>query len=231
MREIILDTETTGLSFSKGDRIIEFAGLEMINRRLTGNLKHFYINPQRDISEDAIKVHGINLEKLKNSPTFLEVSQEIFDFIKDSQLVIHNAPFDIGFLNMEFEKAGFPSIEKVVTVVDTLELARKIYPGRKNSLDALCERLSIDKSKRSLHGALIDCDLLAKVYLYMTSSQYTLDMEDISDYSYDLSEQSIQNIKLIYPDQKEQLLHKEYIEKLDKITQGNSIYTLLNANG
>ena len=157
-RQIILDTETTGLYAEGGDRLVEFAGLEMINRQMTDNNLHLYIHPERDMPEEAAKVHGLTIEVLeeKNAPPFAEVGRQIADFIRDAELIIHNAKFDVGFLNMEFRRMGLPSIEELgCTVTDTLAMAREMFPGQKASLDALCNRLSVDRSKRVLHGALI----------------------------------------------------------------------------
>lgn len=176
-RQIVLDTETTGLYAEQGDRILEFAGVEMINRQLTHRNLHLYIHPDRDIPEDAAAVHGITLEKLEaeNAPKFEQVGQQIADFIRGAELIIHNARFDEGFLDMEFKRMGLLSVRELgCEVVDTLEMARKRFPGQKVSLDALCLRFEVDKSKRVLHGALIDCELLSEVYLAMTRSQFSL---------------------------------------------------------
>lgn len=176
-RQIILDTETTGLYAEGGDRLVEFAGLEMINRQITGNNLHLYVHPERDMPEEAAKVHGLTIEVLeeKNAPPFAEVGGQIANFIRDAELIIHNAKFDVGFLNMEFRRMGLPSIEELgCTVTDTLAMAREMFPGQKASLDALCNRFSVDRSKRVLHGALIDCELLGEVYLAMTRQQFDL---------------------------------------------------------
>lgn len=177
MRQIILDTETTGLSPRAGDRLIEFAGLEMVDRRLTGRHLHLYVHPERDIPAEAARVHGLTLAVLeeKNAPVFARVGEEIADFIRGAELIIHNAPFDLGFLDMEFGRMGLPSATALAGgVIDTLQMAKERYPGQKNSLDALCTRLDVDRSRRVLHGALIDCELLAEVYLGMTRSQFSL---------------------------------------------------------
>ena len=177
IRQIILDTETTGFYHSakeNPDRLIEFAGLEMVNRQLTGNSLHLYINPERDIPQDAVAVHGITSDQLADKPVFAEVAQQIFDYLQGAELIIHNAKFDIGFLNAEFARVGLPPIDSVCSVIDTLEMARNKYPGQKNNLDALCNRLGVDRSRRVLHGALIDCELLGGVYLAMTRNQFSL---------------------------------------------------------
>lgn len=176
-RQIILDTETTGFHHSDPehpDRIIEFAGLEMINRRLTDQNLHLYIHPERDIPAESYAVHGISLESLTGKPVFAQVAQEIFDYLKGAELIIHNAKFDTAFLNAEFARVGLPAIESVCTVTDTLAMAKEMHPGQKANLDALCERYEVDRSHRVLHGALIDCELLAGVYLAMTRTQFDL---------------------------------------------------------
>lgn len=176
-RQIILDTETTGLYPENGDRLVEFAGLEMINRQMTDSNLHLYVHPERDMPEEAAKVHGLTIEVLeaKNAPPFAQVGKQIADFIRGAELIIHNAKFDVGFLNMEFRRMGLPSIEKLgCKVTDTLAMAREMFPGQKASLDALCNRFSVDRSKRVLHGALIDCELLGEVYLAMTRQQFDL---------------------------------------------------------
>ncbi|MDO5059451.1 MAG: DNA polymerase III subunit epsilon [Neisseria sp.] len=176
-RQIILDTETTGLYAQQGDRMLEFAGIEMKNRHLTQNALHLYIHPDRDVPEEAAAVHGLTLDKLEseNAPKFEAVGQQIADFIRGAELIIHNARFDVGFLDMEFARMGLPSVAELdCEVTDTLAMAREMFPGQKASLDALCTRFEIDRSKRVFHGALIDCELLAEVYLAMTRSQFSL---------------------------------------------------------
>ena len=177
MRQIVLDTETTGIDPKEGHRIIEIGCVEVVNRRLTGNHFHVYINPGRHIEQEAIEVHGITNEFLTDKPTFAQVAQEFVNFIKGAQLVIHNAPFDVGFMDHEFGME--PSTKGVITnqicdVLDTLNLARQMHPGQKNNLDALCKRYGIDNSHRTLHGALLDAEILADVYLLMTGGQTKL---------------------------------------------------------
>lgn len=173
MRQIILDTETTGLRPEEGHRIIEIGCVEMINRRLTGKHFHYYINPEREIDAGAIAVHGITNEKLRDKPKFIEIVTEFMAFIKNDELIIHNAPFDLSFLNAELQLTaqGWKGLHEYCNVVDTLPLARKIHVGQRNSLDALCKRYNIDNSKREWHGALLDANLLAQVYLAMTGGQ------------------------------------------------------------
>ncbi|NCF15964.1 MAG: DNA polymerase III subunit epsilon [Gammaproteobacteria bacterium] len=180
MRQIILDTETTGLSTSQGHRIIEIGCIEMVNRRLTGREFHRFLNPDRDIDEGAEAVHGISREQLETEPRFPEVVDEFLAFVKDAELVIHNADFDVGFLEHELRlmKHAQPKITDHCMVLDTLTLAREIHPGQRNSLDALCKRYEVDASKRDVHGALIDSELLARVYLAMTGGQSSLLLDE-----------------------------------------------------
>ena len=172
MRQIFLDTETTGLSAANGDRVIEIGCVELINRKLTRNNKHFYLNPERESHEDALKVHGISSEFLKDKPKFAEVAEEFLGFCADAEIIIHNAPFDLSFLNKELELIGKPSFKGfVASVTDTLVMAKEMYPGKRNSLDSLCDRLGVDNSGRTLHGALLDAELLADVYINLTRGQ------------------------------------------------------------
>ena len=178
MRQIVLDTETTGLDPRQGHRIIEIACLEMVDRRLTGRHLHKYINPEREIDAGAAAVHGITLDFLADKPKFTDLADELLEFISGAELVIHNAPFDLGFLNMELDRLGRVPVETVCNgVIDTLRMAKELHPGKRNSLDALCERYAIDNSRRTLHGALLDTELLAETYLAMTRGQETLLME------------------------------------------------------
>jgi DNA polymerase III subunit epsilon len=173
-RIIVLDTETTGLSPQDGHRIIEIGCVELIKRRLTGNRFHVYINPNRAIDEGAIAVHGITNEFLQDKPYFADIAEEFLDFIRGAELVIHNAPFDVGFINHEFDKLSLGAVKDYSTVFDTLAFARKKHAGQRNSLDALCKRYGIDNSHRDLHGALLDAEILADVFLLMTGGQFSL---------------------------------------------------------
>lgn len=235
-RQLILDTETTGLSAKNGDRLIEIAALEMIDRRITGEHLHLYINPEREIHSDAIAVHGITNEFLQDKPIFAEVGLQIFNYLRDAELIIHNAPFDVGFLNMEFTKMGLPQIETIATITDTLVMAREIYPNQKNSLDALCNRLNVDRSKRVLHGALIDCELLGEVYLAMTREQGTLDMNIQTDDEQDKSSGSVitysrpEKLKIIYATPDELAIHQEYLNELDKACGGLCQFHAMDSN-
>jgi len=180
MRQIVLDTETTGLDPQQGHRVIEIGCVEIQNRRLTGRHFHYYLNPERDIDEAAIEVHGLTRDFLSNKPRFRQIAQEFLGFVSDAELVIHNAPFDIGFLNAELQHmhASVERMEDVCSVLDSLLLAREKHPGQRNSLDALCKRYGVDNAKRELHGALLDAEILADVYLLMTSGQSSLSLRD-----------------------------------------------------
>ncbi len=183
MRQVVLDTETTGLSTAQGHRIIEIGCLELINRRLTGRDFHRFLNPDRDIDEGAERVHGISRVDLETEPRFPEIVDEFLAFISDAELIIHNATFDVGFLEHELKlmKHKKPKIEHHATVLDTLPMARELHPGQRNSLDALCKRYDVDASKRDVHGALIDSELLANVYLAMTGGQTDLSLDAEND--------------------------------------------------
>lgn len=178
MRQVFLDTETTGLYTAQEHRIIEVAALEVVNRRATKRYFHQYVNPERAIDVGAQEVHGISLEFLQDKPKFADIAKELIDFIADAELIIHNAPFDVGFLNYEFGMLGLPHVETLVPeITDTLKMAKAMRPGQRNNLDALCRFYGIDNSKRTLHGALLDAELLADVYMSMTRGQETLGME------------------------------------------------------
>ena len=179
MRQIVLDTETTGLSPSQGHRIIEIGCIELVDRRLTGREFHCFLHPDREIDEGAQRVHGISLQSLATAPRFPEIVDEFLEFITEAELVIHNADFDVGFLDHELKLMGHasPKVTEHATVLDTLSLARKMHPGQRNSLDALCKRYEVDASNRDVHGALIDSDLLARVYLAMTGGQTALSLD------------------------------------------------------
>lgn len=182
MRQIFLDTETTGLSADDGDRIIEVGCVEMVNRRLTGNNLHFYVNPERASHEDAVRVHGLTDEFLSNKPLFAAIADELFNYLAGAEIIIHNAAFDVGFLNAELKRLKRPLLAaQVHGVVDSLLMAREMFPGKANSLDALCRRLEVDNSGRTLHGALLDAELLAEVYIRMTRGQDALIGDDVDD--------------------------------------------------
>lgn len=176
MRQIVLDTETTGLEPAQGHRIIEIGCVELVNRRQTERQFHRYLNPERQVDEGALDVHGIDNDFLADKPRFREIAAEFIDFVRDAELIIHNAPFDVAFINTELERLdpAWGCIENYCNVIDTLALARKMYPGKRNSLDELCRRLEVDNSRRDLHGALLDARILLDVYLAMTSGQEDL---------------------------------------------------------
>jgi DNA polymerase-3 subunit epsilon len=225
MRQIVLDTETTGLSPADGHRIIEIAAIELENRKFTGKQFHFYINPLRDIEPEAQKVHGITSEFLQDKPLFHELVDEFIAFITDAELIIHNAPFDVGFLNHEFKLSNkkLGKIENYSKVLDTLQLARQMHPGQRNSLDALCKRYEIDNSGRDLHGALIDADLLALAYLAMTSGQEKLFFDEhLAKQNAGISIAKKNNIKeieahnvILYASETELEQHRAYLNKLN----------------
>ena len=178
MRQIVLDTETTGLNPRSGDRVIEVGCVELMHRRLTGNNFHRYINPERDSEEGALAVHGLTTEFLGDKPKFAEIAAELRDYLAGAEVIIHNAPFDVGFLDAEFKRLSLPLFEQHVTgVIDTLAQAKQMHPGKRNSLDSLCDRYGVSNAHRSLHGALLDAELLAEVYLAMTRGQNSLSME------------------------------------------------------
>ncbi len=182
-RQVVLDTETTGLDPAAGHRVIEIGALELVNRRPTGSRFHRYLNPERTIDEGAIEVHGITDAFLADKPRFADVAEELVAFIRGAELVIHNAPFDVGFLDAELARLGsdWPRIDVLCAVCDTLQMARSKHPGQKNSLDALCRRYEVDNSHRELHGALLDAEILADVYLAMTGGQVTLSLDGTSE--------------------------------------------------
>lgn len=182
MRQVVLDTETTGLETRQDHRIIEIGAVEVVNRRLTGRTYHQYINPEREIDEGARAIHGISNQDVENEPVFADVAEEFLEFVDGAELIIHNAPFDVGFLNYELSRVGRSEvIEERCAVLDSLVMARKMHPGQKNSLDALCRRYYVDNSAREKHGALLDAEILADVYLLMTGGQVHLGLSDNDD--------------------------------------------------
>lgn len=224
MRQIVLDTETTGLSHAQGHRLIEIGCLEMVNRRITKNHFHAYVNPKRAVDEGALKVHGITETFLKDKPVFSEIAEQLFAFIDGAELIIHNAPFDLGFLNMEFGKIK-PSrapITQFCSVIDTLVMARREHPGQQNTLDALCRRYGVDNKHRELHGALLDAELLAQVYLLMTGGQTQLFASNEPEKTADRVE-AMQHTNRIHhtlpvvtATAEELLVHEAFLEKLSK---------------
>ena len=229
MRQIFLDTETTGLSPENGDRIVEIGCVELLNRKLTGKNLHFYLNPERDSHEDALKVHGISNEFLKDKPKFGEIADELLEYLQGADVLIHNAPFDVGFINKELELQKRPPIKTYVnSVADTLAMAKDMFPGKRNSLDALCDRLGVDNSGRTLHGALLDAELLADVYIYMTRGQDALliEVEDSSDSKKLADAIDMQSLKLTVISASEQELgaHEEVLLQIDKASNGQTLW-------
>ncbi len=223
MRQVVLDTETTGLATSQGHRIIEIGCLELVNRRLTGREYHRFLNPERDIDEGAERVHGISIADLESQPRFADIADELIDFLRNSELVIHNAEFDVGFLEYELQLMQHPrpSISDHATVLDTLGLARKLHPGQRNSLDALCKRYSVDASKREVHGALIDAELLARVYLAMTGGQTVLLLDEevanvarSSDATAQRQRRSGLTLKVIAANEEESMAHDTLLAQM-----------------
>ena len=235
VRQVVLDTETTGMNMTGqpqiGHNIIEIGAVEVINRRLTGRTFHVYIKPPREVDEEAIRVHGITNEFLQDKPVFAEIADDFLDFIKGAELIIHNAPFDVAFMDQEFSylKNPPPKTAEMCTVTDSLQLARKMYPGKRNNLDALCDRLGIDNSKRVLHGALLDAEILADVFLMMTGGQIALlvDEENATDQigeevvkvSYDLS-----NAVVLNASDEELNAHETFLALIEKKSKGNCIW-------
>ncbi len=231
MRQVVLDTETTGLSTAQGHRIIEIGCLELVNRRLTGREFHRFLNPERDIDEGAERVHGISRGELENQPRFHEVVDDLLQFIGGTELVIHNAEFDIGFIEYELElmKHPKPRVAEHAAVLDTLTLARKLHPGQRNSLDALCKRYSIDDSKRDVHGALIDSELLARVYLAMTGGQTALSLDASAPARADRSASALGNsmagepdLVVIRAEEREAAAHEALLDRIR--AQGECIW-------
>lgn len=233
MRQLVVDTETTGLEVSEGHRVIEIGCVEMVRRRLTNNTFHHYINPQREIEEAAAEVHGITEEMLADKPTFGDVAAELLEFIQGAELIIHNAPFDVNFLNHEFELAGFGSgvVEAHCSVTDTLALARRKHPGQRNKLDDLCRRYAVDNTQRILHGALLDAEILADVYRAMTGGQATLlgDTVDLPGYAHnqeraplDLAERVVTPV--IRAAEEELAQHEEWLQLLDRESHGKTVW-------
>jgi DNA polymerase-3 subunit epsilon len=223
MRQIVLDTETTGLEPSEGHRIIEIGCLEIVNRRVTGERLHEYLQPDRDIDPRAIEVHGITDAFLRDKPRFVDVAERFLDFVAGAELVIHNAPFDVGFINHELGLAGVRvrRIEDVCSVLDTLKLARQMHPGSRNSLDALCKRYQVDASSRTLHGAVLDAELLADVYLAMTGGQVALGLETARPASERVevvtdTRRTSAPLRVIAPSPEEEAAHLEMMNLLDQ---------------
>jgi len=235
MRQIVIDTETTGLDPQQGHRIIEFAALELVDRRATGRAVHFRVDPEREIDVAATEVHGMTWEDLKSKPKFREVAAEFVDFARGAEWIIHNAPFDVGFLDAELKLAGIGCCsEHYGRLIDTLALARELYPGKRNGLDALCERFGIDNAHRSIHGALLDAQLLAEAYLAMTRGQesLTIDMTTptlaaILHDAHGADGASRVPVAVIDPTAEELAAHRDYLAALYTETSGRCLWLLL----
>jgi DNA polymerase III subunit epsilon len=231
-RQVILDTETTGLDPNQGHRIIEIACVEMINRRLTKNTFHQRIHPERAIDEGATQVHGISLEDLEHEPKFAAIAEAFLNYVDGAELIIHNAPFDVGFLNAELKRVAKPPITKMCTVTDTLSMARELHPGKRNTLDALCERYEVDNSARTFHGALMDAELLADVYIAMTRGQDSLAIGIDASSGADgaAGTQAGQPtkrpamLKVVRASVEEVALHTEHIVRIDKASGGKAVW-------
>lgn len=229
MRQVMLDTETTGLSPATGDRIVELGCVELLNRKLTGNNKHYYLNPERESDEGALRVHGLTTEFLSDKPKFTEIADDFLAYIAGAdEIIIHNAPFDVGFLEAELKRAGKNRFTSVVAkVVDSLAMAKHQYPGKRNSLDALCDRLGVDNSGRKLHGALLDAELLADVYIGLTRGQDALLIDSASDQK-SVAIQSIDlrqfNLLVLQADEGELAEHDAMLLALDKASGGKTIW-------
>ena len=228
-RQIVLDTETTGLSAESGDRIIEIGCVELLNRKLTGNNLHFYINPERDSHEDALRVHGLTTEFLRDKPKFAEVAEEILRYLEGAEIIIHNAAFDIGFLDKELERLGKPVFTSFVSeVTDTLAMAKQLYPGKRNSLDALCDRLGVDNSGRTLHGALLDAELLADVYINVTRGQEALliDLGDVGEQGAEGEriDLSVFDLPVLTANAQELAAHADVLAQIDKASGGKLVW-------
>lgn len=230
MRQIVLDTETTGLNPRSGDRIIEVGCVEIVNRQLTGNNFHSYINPERDSEEGALAVHGLTTEFLSDKPKFAEVANELCDYVRGAEIIIHNAPFDLAFLDAEFDRLGLPRfVEHVEAITDTLVQAKEMHPGKRNSLDSLCDRYGISNSHRALHGALLDAELLAEVYLAMTRGQNSLTMDLTVAETNTAGSEAVEvlpvgEIMVLQATEVELTEHEALLDRLDKEVKGACVW-------
>ena len=231
MRQIVLDTETTGLDPKQGHRIIEVAGVEFVNRRPTGRHIHFYLNPEREIDAGATDVHGFTWDMLRDKARFADVVNEFLEFARGAQWIIHNAPFDIAFLDEELKRLDLPSVASVAAdVIDTLALARDHFPGKKNNLDALCERFGVSNSHRTLHGAMLDAQLLAEVYLAMTRGQESLTIDIVVPMALvdgALATEVLASVRVLAPSPDELDLHQAYLAELQRESRGACVWIAL----
>ncbi len=236
MRQIVLDTETTGLDPGKGHRIIELAAIELCNRKVSDRRFHRYLNPEREIDAGAAEVHGLTLERLQDEPKFAEIAPALLEFIRGAELIIHNAPFDVGFLNKELELTGLPGLNNYcASVIDTLKLAKELHPGKKNNLNALCDRYQIDNSHRTLHGALLDTELLAEVYLSMTRGQKSL-LDDGSNEQEEeptlvFADLSRLELRVLPANDDELAQHAQQLADIDKASKGACMWKQLELLG
>lgn len=239
MRQIILDTETTGLAHEEGHRIIEIGCVELRNRRLSGNHFHYYLNPEREIDAGAAEVHGLTLDKLRESPRFADIVVEFIDFVRGAELVIHNAAFDVGFIDAELARLGsaWGRLEDYCRVFDTLKLARELHPGQRNSLDALCKRYDVDNNHRTLHGALLDAELLADVYLAMTGGQGALgldtspgDEQSGGAVERTAAARQLPPLRIIAPNADELAAHRARLDAIAKRSGGKCLWLALEAD-
>jgi DNA polymerase III subunit epsilon len=229
MRQIFLDTETTGLNAESGDRVVEIGCVEMVGRRLTGDNRHYYLNPQRPSHPDALRVHGLSEEFLADKPLFEAVAEDLLAYLQGAELVIHNAPFDLGFLDEELRRCGRSGVAaRVARITDSLLMAREMFPGKSNSLDALCKRLEVDNSKRALHGALLDAGLLAEVYICMTRGQGSLVIEEteLRDASGAIETVDLRAFDLptTLPSGEELAAHRAVLADIDKASRGKLLW-------
>lgn len=234
MRQIVLDTETTGFYANhpdNPDRVVEIGCVELVNRKLTGNNLHFYLNPGRDSDEGALNVHGLTTQFLSDKPKFEAIAQQLVDYVADAEIIIHNAPFDVSFLDMELRRAGHKPFKAYVSsVLDTLVMAKEMFPGKRNSLDALCSRLEVDNSGRTLHGALLDAELLADVYINMTRGQDALIMESSAPEETGIVVEQLDlrsmQLPVIEVNAQELAAHEDVLAQLDKSSGGKTVWKL-----
>ena len=235
-RQVVLDTETTGLSAENGDRVIELGCVELFNRKLTGNDLHIHFNPERESHEDALKVHGLTSDFLRDKPKFATLANDIVDYLRGAELIIHTAAVDVGFLNKEFELAGLEPLRSYVAeVTDTLAMAKQVYPGKRNSLDALCDRFGVDRSNRTFHGAKLDAQLLADVYIYLTRGQDALQI-DVSSGEPAQGTVAVVDLRsfvlpVLTAADHEMAAHEEVLLQLDKTSNGRTLFRQLGGAG
>ena len=227
MRRVVLDTETTGLDVSQGHRVVEIAAVELLDRRPTGRHFHRYLNPEREVDLGAVQVHGLTTEFLADKPRFADVAEELLAFLDGGEVLIHNAAFDVGFLNAELAALGRPGLASLCTITDTLALARSLHPGKRNSLDALCERYQVDHSRRTLHGALLDAQLLADVWVAMTRGQDALDIAPVAAVAVPgnaAAPSRPASLRVIKPSPEETAAHAALCERIDKDSGGRCLW-------